>query len=149
MDVFYGKGYDSKETFLMEVPQAYLEDITNSKTSLKIKGNQDVTVLTTTSKTYELKFVYTTNNFYLLERQPLDNKSNVSLVAEHTLEVNEYMPKRSEIYNLLKSNSLNINKFDGATNMNCKIPIYQALRMMTFDDLLHNSDMNHTLLQSV
>jgi hypothetical protein len=116
MDVFYGKAYDSKDMFLMEVPLSYLEDIKNSKDDLKIKGNENLSVLSTESRTYELKYVYTTNSFFLLENGSEEKKMSVTKVSDHTLELSEYIPRKSVVYKMLRSNALKANKFNGGTN---------------------------------
>ena len=118
MDVYYGNSYDMKDIFLIEVPNNFLEDIKASKDNLKLKGNDSLSVLSTENKTYELKFVYTTNTLYLLDKNQNDEKLNVLLVSDHTLEVTDYLPKKSQVYKMLRSNSLKYNKFDGATNYN-------------------------------
>ncbi len=120
MDIYYGKSYDLKDMFLMEVPNNYLEDIKASKDNLNIKGSEALTVLCTDNKSYELKYVYTTNTFYLLDKNQMDEKVNVSLVSDHTLEVTDYLPKKSQVYKILRGNNLKYNKFDGATNFHSK-----------------------------
>ena len=119
MDVHYSNTYDLNNLLLIEVPQNYLEDFKASKNNLKLKGNDNLTIICTEKKSYELKYVYTTNNILLLENST-DIKMDVSLVAQHTLEVTDYLPRRSHIYKLLKKNCLNYNKFNGATNIESK-----------------------------
>ena len=149
MDIYYGKSYDLKDTFLMEVPNNYLEDIKASKDNLKIKGNENLTVLCTDNKSYELKYVYTTNTFYILDPNQIDEKVSVSLVSDHTLEVTDYLPKKSQVYKILRGNTLKYNKFDGATNYHCKWGFNLDLKKLSLEDFLNKSDMNKLSLSQV
>ena len=146
-DVYFSNSYDLKDIFLIEVPLNYMDDFNASKNNLKLKGNDNLSVICTDSKSYELKYVYSTNSFYLLENNP--TKMNVSVILDHTLEVTDYHPKRSYIYKMLKQNSLKYNKFNGATNYDSKKINNIDLRKIKFNDYLNNSDMNRVLLSQV
>jgi hypothetical protein len=101
MDLTFTDNYENS-VFLIEVPPQIVDKITNNQ-ELILKGS-DVTILCTSDKSYELKYLETTNTFILVN-SPAEmhgEKKQISLMTNHTLECLEYNPKKYPIFNLLK-----------------------------------------------
>ena len=107
--------------FLVEVPNKLIDYIM-SKGELMVKGIEN-SILCTDYTSFELKYLETTNNYILLTDKKVEdyeeNSTNldpnqslelkqsskvINLITQHTLEINEYTPKKYTIYNLLKQN---------------------------------------------
>ena len=129
MEIYFSDNYNNNDLFLLEVPNDLIEYIktikennnnNNNNNELIIKGIEP-TILCTNDKNFEVKFLDTTNTFLVLSNENSTNndKLNISLLTNHTLECQELTPKKYFIYNLLKKNcSLNYDLKTGLNNFN-------------------------------
>src|SRR5690348_13584362 len=116
MDVHFNSNYDKKELFLIEAPQTIINKLKESS-QLEIKGDKSHSVICTGDSSFSMKYVYTTNNFYVISKENEEKKLFVNLIADHTVELQDYLPMRSKVFKALKQNSLSYNKFTGINNM--------------------------------
>ncbi len=118
MDLTFAENYENS-LFLIEAPSQIVEKVMN-KEELILKGGE-VTILCTSEKSYELKYLETTNTFILVN-SPAEmegEKKQISLMTNHTLECQEYNPKKYTIFNLLKHEcSLNYDLNTGDDSFN-------------------------------
>lgn len=120
MEVYFANTYDESNLFLLEIPeQVYEEYIIHDEGQLIIKGT-DPTVICTNNKSYELKFLETSNTLMILDsKTEPDSKKEISLMAYHTVVCDDFSPKKYQVYNKLKANSaLNYNLATGESNFN-------------------------------
>jgi len=93
--------------------------------------------LCTKDKSYELKYLETTNSFLLLkDAAQEENKKEIKLMVNHTLECTDYNPKKFSIINILKSEcSLNYNRFTGEDNCNSFLSKYSIENLFAMSEL--------------
>jgi len=103
MEISFDENYDKNNIVLIEVLPSVLESIEKNE-KLIIKGNEQ-TILCTPNKSYELKYLDTTNNYMLLE-QLAPEKLNIKFTSQHTLECIEINPRKNNLLDLLRSNEL-------------------------------------------
>jgi len=106
MEICFDEYYDRNNIVLIEIPQNVLDSIEKNE-KLILKGNEQ-TILCTPNKSYELKYLDTTNNFLLLEQQAPE-KLNLKFQTQHTLECIEINPKKNNLVDILKNNILTYN----------------------------------------
>ena len=119
MDLYFNSNYDGKNIVLIESNQHILDYIENNNSKfLTIKGESN-TILCTENKSFELKFLETSNTFFLLENEQTTYK--IIHKSDHTLETNEVSPKKYNIINLLRTEcALNYDFKSGESNINSK-----------------------------
>jgi hypothetical protein len=136
MEIEYSEDYDNEQYSLIEVTPSMLENIIkDNSSSLLIKGN-NTTFLCSSEKSYELKYLETSNSLLLLKENnkkfnnfnfPSDGNSNSNLienskeiiyVSNHLLECNEVTPKKYQFVQKIKYEcSLNYNENTGKSNI--------------------------------
>jgi hypothetical protein len=105
MDLYFSENYDQSDYMLIEIPPSLLEQVQQNPELVNIKGGE-TSIFCTQDKTYELKFVETSNNFLLVENGGMEeNKLEIAHICNYTVECVEYHAKKYSIVNLLKENS--------------------------------------------
>ncbi len=139
MELHFLEEYENT-LMLIEVPDSIAETIKN-KGDLIIKGG-DQTILCSNEKSYELKYVETSNTFLLLSNPAMqdgainENRKDITLMTNHSLECVEYTPRKFTVYNILKQEcSLNYIKETGEDNF------HQFERKLSLGELFAMSEL--------
>jgi hypothetical protein len=144
MDVYFKTNYDDKNIVLLEVNEHILQAIKNGDNNLIIKGDSTTTILSTQSKSYEMKYLETSNTLLLLEseQESLVGPQKILTMNDHVIEANEVCPRRYNIINLLKSKcALNYDITTGSNNIESKSPVNTGLSKYSSHDLFMMSDL--------
>jgi hypothetical protein len=124
MDVYFKDNYDNKKIILIEANQQILDAIEMQNTNLIIKGDKDLTILATENKSYELKYLETSNSLLLLRNNCAIQNNSFQIVAmsDHVIEVNDVCPRKYSVINTLKSKcALKYDLKTGTNNINGKV----------------------------
>jgi hypothetical protein len=137
MEIEYSEDYDNEQYSLIEVTPSMFENISKDSSSLLIKGNNS-TFLCTSDKSYELRYLETSNSLLLLkennkkivnfsENSNLNSNTNPNLkeirtevihISNHLLECNEVTPKKYPFVQKIKYEcSINYNENTGKNNI--------------------------------
>jgi hypothetical protein len=142
MELHFSEQYD-KDFMLIEVPDSIAERI-NSNGELILKGGEQ-TILCTNDKSYELKYVETSNTFIVLSNPAMsdgninEDRKEISLMINHTLECADYTPRKFNIFNILKHEcSLNYNRETGESNFNSFERKYTIKELFSMSELCSN-----------
>jgi hypothetical protein len=142
MELHFSEQYE-KDYMLIEVPDSIAE-IIKSNGELLIKGGEQ-TILCTNDKSYELKYVETSNTFMVLSIPAMsdgninENRKEISLMINHTLECAEYTPRKFNVFNILKHEcSLNYIKETGEDNFNSFEKKYTINELFAMCELCNN-----------
>jgi len=132
MEIEYTEDYDNEQYSLIEVTPNILESINKeSSSSLLIKGN-NTSFLCTSDKSYELKYLETSNSLLLLKEEklynnnnnnnnPKETKSNIIHISNHLIECNEVTPKKYPFVQKIKYEcSINYSDSTGKSNISGK-----------------------------
>ena len=128
MDIEFGEQYDADRYTLIEVPSNIVDNITKGD-KLIIKGNE-VTVLCTETKSYELKYLETSNCLYLLKagNKELDvyKKAEILTMSNHIVECIEVIPKKYSVISKIKYNCrLSYDYKTGRNNISGNYKLYK------------------------
>lgn len=120
MEIEFGEEYDLEKYTLIEVPPAIVDNIHNGD-RLVLKGNE-VSILCTDKKSYELRYLETSNSLYLLRALNFENEqiknAEILFMSNHIIECTEVIPKKYSIINKIKYNcSLNYDERTGRNNL--------------------------------
>jgi hypothetical protein len=128
MEIYFGPTYDKKTHFLLEVNQQVLDSLENigqDGYDFVLKG-ENSTYLCTDIKTYEVKLVETSNTFVLLEENNIDNNYKIVMTTDHSLDINEVIPRKYNVINFLRNTcALNYNLANGESNINGKPSLHR------------------------
>lgn len=119
MDIYFDSSYIKNDTILIEVPPHLLEIIENNEDMI-IKGNE-ISLLCTNSESFELKELENSNTYFLLsDETPANlqgnNKYEVLLMTNHTLDCDSVTPKKYHVIQELKDHCAI--RYDLSTGLN-------------------------------
>ena len=107
MDIQFSDNYDLEKYTLIQVPQDIIDKITKGE-ELIIKGNEN-SILCTKSKSYELKYLETSNTIFLLQAVNKVGEeiktSEILSMENHIIECNDVIPKKYQPILKVKENS--------------------------------------------
>lgn len=106
MEIEFSEDYDLEKYSLIQVPQEIVDNI-NKGEEIIIKGNEN-SILCTKNKSYELKYLETSNTIFLLKALDKENEeiktSEILSMENHIIECNDVIPKKYQPVLKVKEN---------------------------------------------